>query len=307
MFDIVSVGHFCIDSIFLPSKNTPYAVLGGSPTYVSFAARRLDVRVAVISKIGGDFPAAYLWWLRQEDVDLSGVAKVDSAHTTRFEIKYNSDLSDRTLKLKTRAPPITVDDLPNSLRAKAIHIAPIAGEITSEVVEKLRSYAEVLSLDPQGLVRTFDQNGNVTHGPLKDKCILGLISIYKSSLDEIEIITNQPDLNSAIKAIHDYGVNTVIVTLGMKGTMLSVEGDICNIPAYKTKVIDPTGAGDAFIGGFLAEYINGENHLRCACVGSATASLVVEAPGPTFFGDKAEIYRRARLLYEKEIKERRIL
>jgi len=307
VFDIVSVGHFCIDSIFLPGKNAPFVVLGGSPTYVSFAARRLDARVAAISKIGGDFPAAYLWWLRQEGVDLSGVTRVENAQTTRFELKYNDDLSDRTLRLKSRAPPMTVDDLPNSLKAKAIHVAPIAGEITSEVAEKLRSCTEVLSLDPQGLVRNFDQNGNVGSGLLKDKRILELISIYKSSLNEIETITNRPDLDSAIKAIHDYGVKTVIVTLGMKGTMLSVEGDICNIPAYKTRVVDPTGAGDVFIGGFLAEYINGENHLRCGCVGSATASLVVEAPGPTFFGDKAEIYRRARLLYEKEIKERCIL
>lgn len=303
MFDIVSVGHFSIDSIFLPDRLKPFVVLGGSAAYTSFAAGRLDARVAVVSKVGSDFPAAYMWWLRQEGADLSGVIKVENARTTRFELKYDSDLSSRTLRLMDKAPPITVDDLPSSLRAKVIHIAPIAGEITYEVVERLKDCTDVLTLDPQGLVRVFDENGNVTLGQLTDKRMLELISIYKSSQSEIEAVTNQSDLNSAIKAIHDYGVETVIVTLGMKGSVLSVEGNIYNIPACKPeKVVDPTGAGDAFIGGFLAEYANGENHLRCVCVGSAVASYVVEAPGPTFFGEKEQIYQRARLLYEKEIK-----
>jgi sugar/nucleoside kinase (ribokinase family) len=57
------------------------------------------------------------------------------------------------------------------------------------------------------------------------------------------------------------------------------------------------------MGGFLVEYINDANHLRCACVGSAVASIVVETPGPTFSSSKAEIYERAQTLYEKEIKE----
>ncbi len=304
MFDIVSVGHFSIDSIFLPNRRNPFIVLGGSPTYVSFAARRLDARVSVVSKVGDDFPNAYLWWLKQEGIDITATVKVENALTTRFELKYSDDLSKRTLRLTSRAPAITIEDLPKSLKAKAIHIAPIVGEITHDTVEKLKSCADCLSFDPQGLVRNFNENGNVTLGLLGNERILELVNIYKSSLAEIEAVTNQSDLNSAIKTIHDYGIKIVIVTLGMKGAILSVDGDIHNIPAYKPeKLIDPTGAGDAFIGGFLAEYVNDANYLRCACVGSAVASIVVESLGPTFSGDKAEIYQRARTLYEKEIKE----
>jgi len=303
VFDIVSVGHFSIDSIFLPNRNTPFVVLGGSVAYVSFAARRLDARVSVVSKVGSDFPAAYLWWLRQESVDLSGVSKAENAQTTRFELKYSNDLSDRALRLKNRAPPITVADLPNSLKAKAIHIGPIAGEITYEIAEKLRSCTDVLSLDPQGLVRNFDENGSVTLGSLIDKRILGLVDIYKSSLKEIQAVTGLSDIDLAIKAVHAHGVKIVIVTLEANGAAVSVEDTIHKVPAYKPeKIIDPTGAGDAFIGSFLAEYVNGEDCSWCSYVGSAAASLVVEGIGPTFFGDKEEIYRRARLLYEKEIK-----
>jgi sugar/nucleoside kinase (ribokinase family) len=304
VFDIVSIGHFAIDSIFLPDRSTPFIVLGGSVAYVSFAARRLDATVSVVSKVGGDFPKAYLWWLEQEGVNLSGIVKVETAQTTRFELKYSDKLSNRELRLKSKAPPIAVDDFPKSLKAKTIHIAPIAGEVTYEVAKKLRSCAQWLSLDPQGLVRKFDEKGNVIRGSLTDKHVLELIDIYKSSLNEIKAVTGMSNLKSAIKVVHDYGVEAVIVTLGMKGAVLSVEETVYKIPAYKSKkVVDLTGAGDVFIGGFLAEYIRGENLLWCACVGSAAASLVVEAAGPTFFGEKAEIYRRARVLYEKEIKQ----
>jgi len=302
LFDIVSVGHFAIDSIFLPDRDTPFIVLGGSVAYASFAARRLDATVSVVSKVGGDFPKAYLWWLEQ-GVNLSGIVKVENAQTTRFELKYSNNLRNRKLRLKSKAPPITVDDLPKSLKAKTIHVAPIAGEVTYEVAKKLRSCAQWLSLDPQGLVRNFDEKGNVIHGSLTDKRVLELVDIYKSSSDEIKSVTGMSTQKSAIKAVHDYGVEIIIVTFGMKGAMLSVEETVYKIPAYKSKkVVDPTGAGDVFIGGFLAEYIRGENLLWCACVGSAAASLVVEAAGPTFFGDKAEIYRRAQVLYEKETK-----
>ena len=304
MFDIVSVGHFSIDSIFLPDRRTPFVVLGGSTAYVSLAARRLESRVAAISKVGSDFPEAYRWWLDQEGVNLSGLKKVETASTTRFELKYSTDLAERTLHLKSKAPPIDADDLPNPLKAFAIHVAPIAGEVTYEIVEKLKNHADVLSLDPQGLVRRFDESGNISLGSLADSRILDVINVYKSSQSEIQAVTGQTDLVSAVESIHNHGVKIVLVTLGSKGALLSVEGTRYDVPAcVPAKLVDPTGAGDAFISGFLSEYVNGENILRCACVGAATASFVVEGIGPTFFGDKTQVYQRARELYEKGIKQ----
>ncbi|MGQ9506373.1 MAG: carbohydrate kinase family protein [Candidatus Bathycorpusculaceae bacterium] len=304
MFDVTVVGHFAIDSIFLPDKQIPYVVLGGSAAYISLTVRRLNARASVFSKVGGDFPEAYLWWLREEGIDLTGVVRVKDALTTRFELKYADNFLNRTLRLKSRAPSITLEDLPKSLKSKAVHIAPIAGEINYEATEKLRSSAEVLSIDPQGLVRNFDMEGYVTYSPLMDKRILELANIYKSSLEEIKAVTGLSDLNSTVKALHDYGVETVIVTLGAQGALLSIEGTKYAVPAYPCeKIVDPTGAGDVFIGGFLAEYVRGEDSLWCAYVGSAAASFAVEAVGPTFMENETEIHQRARLLYEKEIKE----
>ena len=65
---------------------------------------------------------------------------------------------------------------------------------------------------------------------------------------------------------------------------------------------DPTGAGDAFIGAFLAEYVSGKDPEWCSCVGSAASSFVVEGIGPAEFGEKEETYLRARQIYGKELK-----
>ena len=302
--DVAIIGHLSIDTILLPSRTTPFVVLGGSAAYTSFAAKRLRATASIISKVGGNFPEAYLWWLRQEGIDVSGVTKLEDASTTSFELSYSADLSERVLKLKSKGSPICLADVPVDLQAKAIHIAPIANEVSFEVVEHLKHCAEVLSLDPQGLLRSFDEAGNVTENASLDTRIFSLINIYKSSQNEIYTLTGEPELKAAIKAIHDVGVETVIVTMGTKGSVLSVEGAQFNIAACPSQVVvDPTGAGDVFMGGFLNEYLRQKDSVWCACVGSAAASLVVEGIGPTYFGTKEEIYRRAKTLYEKELKQ----
>jgi sugar/nucleoside kinase (ribokinase family) len=194
--------------------------------------------------------------------------------------------------------------VPADLQAKAIHIAPIVNEVSFEVVEHLKKCADVLSIDPQGLLRSFDEAGNMTENASVDAQIFSLINIYKSSQNEIYRLTGESELKPAIKAIHDVGVETVIVTMGTKGSLLSVEGAQYNIAACPSQVlVDPTGAGDVFIGGFLTEYLRQKESTWCACVGSAAASVVVEGLGPTYFGTKEEIYRRAKILYEKELKQ----
>lgn len=304
MFDIVTVGHLCVDSIFLPDRHAPAIVLGGSAAYVSLAARRLEARVGVISKVGGDFPEAYRWWFEQEHIDMVGVTKLDAAQTTRFELKYNEDFSDRVLFLRSRAPSITVDDIPASLKASAVHLAPIDGEVGCEVAESVRKNAEIVSLDPQGLLRDFAPDGSVKSCSLAEKRILGLVDIYKSSHDEIRAVTDLEDLDEAVRGVHDCGVKIVIVTLGSAGVLISSEDGLRRVPACTpTKLVDPTGAGDAFMGGFLGEYVSGSSILRCACVGSASASFVVEGVGPTGLAEKSQVYERARALYEKEIKQ----
>jgi len=81
------------------------------------------------------------------------------------------------------------------------------------------------------------------------------------------------------------------VTKGARGATISFEGELHNIPPCRPRRIrDPTGAGDAFIGAFLAEYVRGKDPEWCTCVGCAASSFVVEEIGPVLFGGKEETY-----------------
>lgn len=299
LFDIVTVGNFSIDSIFLPSRPKAFVVLGGSVAYVSLVAKRLASKVSIVSRVGLDFPAAYKWWLQQEGIDTSGIVDDQSTFTTRFDLRYGNDLSTRSLCSKTRMSPIRPEDLPNSLKSRVIHLAPIAGEITLEIAQKLKTCTEILSLDAQGMTRSFDENGNVAVKSPPDKSLLSLIDIFKSTPKEIQALTGLSNVTSAIRDIHSQGASIVIVTLGSEGAVVSVDGAIQMVPAYiPEKLVDPTGAGDSFMGAFLGEYVQGRDCAWCSYAGSAAASLIIEGIGPTSLGDKDEIYRRARFLYE---------
>lgn len=297
MFDLVTVGNFAIDLITSPKIPTPKLSLGGAPTYVSLAARKLDAQVSVISKVGEDFPDEYFALLNANTIDLSGLKKVKGSSTTKFVLRYEN--WKRKLQLKSQAPQILLHDIPSFLKARAVHIAPIANEISREVIDELRKGTKILSLDPQGFVRRFDRRGNMRLSRWSDSLVLRQVDVYKSSSNEIKAVTGLANLHSAMKKIHEYGVKIVMVTRGVKGSTLLFEDRLYNLRAYMPKAVkDPTGAGDTFIGAFLAEYIRGKEPVWCACVGSAASSFVVEGFGPAIFGEKKETYERARDIHE---------
>jgi len=302
VFDLVTVGHFAIDYIHSPRVVSPKPTLGGPPTYVSLAAAKLGVKVSVISKVGEDFSKDSIKCLKNNKIDLSWLKRVKGASTTQFTIKYQKGWK-RKLQLQARAPLISANDLPNSLQARAVHVAPIANELSEEVVTKLRKATSILSLDPQGFVRRFDRRGNVSRKRWKVQSVLEQVDVYKSSLNEIEAVTGTNNLQLATRRIGDYGVKIVIVTRGMHGSTVFFDNKLYNIPAYASSkiVLDPTGAGDAFSGAFLAEYVREKHPLWCACVGSASASFVVEGEGPERFGERHEVYERAHGIYEKVV------
>ncbi|MCL2134624.1 MAG: PfkB family carbohydrate kinase [Candidatus Bathyarchaeota archaeon] len=297
------VGSFSLDSIVVPGGDRFFHNLGGATVYTSFAVRTLEESVSVVSRVGRDFPETFFCRLREKGIDVSMVKRYPQELTTSFELCYNNDFSERVLKLVRKGCPIGFDDIPSDLRVKVVHVAPIADEISYDTMVYLKGCCDFLSFDPQGFLRRFDENGNVSLKLQVDNRVLGLVDVCKVSLDELFVLTGLSELNKAVQVVHDVGVKIVIVTMGAKGSLLFVDGACYSVPACQPSVVvDPTGAGDVFIGAFLAEYLKGEELLWCASVGSAAASMVVEGLGSTFFGEKQEILRRAAILYEKEFR-----
>jgi len=297
-FDLVTVGHFSIDLIKKKKNHQPQPTLGGPPTFVSLAAKKMGVNVSVISNVGDDFPNEYREWLINEGIDLSMLRRFKDASTTRYVLIYG-DKDERQLILKAKAPPIELEEIPEALSSEAIHISPIAGEVSYKVVKRLRRHSSLLSLDPQGFLRRFDEKGRVHLGKIENPKIFSKIDVLKASEREIEVATGESELTRAIRQMHERGVSTVIVTRGGEGALLSLNGKVYRIPAVKSKVVvDTTGAGDVFIGAFLAEFMKGKDPVWSSCVGSASASYVIEEKGPKGFRSPSEVYREAAQIYE---------
>src|SRR5512135_2206195 len=114
--DIAVIGHFSLDQIRLPSAPKPHIVLGGAVTFVSLITRRLGGSAAIISKVGGDFPKAYLQRLIDKGIDVSAVTREPEEQTTSYELTYNADFSSRMLRLRQTGSPINLDDLPKIIQ-----------------------------------------------------------------------------------------------------------------------------------------------------------------------------------------------
>jgi sugar/nucleoside kinase (ribokinase family) len=298
LFDIVTVGHFVIDQIVVEERKSPSITLGGPPTFVSLTSTALGAKTGVVSKVGRDFHT-HAAWLRKNKVDLSYVQTLQNTLTTRFTLKYSGD--ERTLNLENLAPPILPKDIATSLHTKVIHVSPVLDEVPFETIHELRKRTSTLSLDPQGLLRFVDERGKVKPKRLDNMEVLKNIDILKSSINEAKIIGGTDSLHKSIEEIQRYGPKTVLVTMGKEGTLASfgMSKKLHTVPAYEPRIIkDVTGAGDAFIGAFLAEHVKNKENLWCCCVGSAAASFLIERIGPTL-PEKAEIYERATKIYEK--------
>jgi sugar/nucleoside kinase (ribokinase family) len=126
------------------------------------------------------------------------------------------------------------------------------------------------------------------------------VSVLKASESELKAALGADDVWKAAEAALRCGPSIVIVTRGVKGAYLLLGKNRYEIPACRPRVIvDPTGAGDAFIGAFMAEYARQKDPLWCAAVGSAASSFLVEGPGVSYFGSKKGIVERAQQAYQK--------
>jgi len=286
---LVVVGHLVIDHIHVegfPYRPTP----GGPATYTSLAARSLGAEVRLVSLVGADFPDEYTVWLSSKGIDVSGLRRLPGERTTSFAISYRGN--ERTMWLRAKCPPICAGGIPDSLKADGVHLGPIAHDISPEAFMKVRRSQSLVSLDPQGYLRSFAPDGSVSESPPPDRIFH--VDILKASERELALVTGVSEPIAACRSIVQRGPSIAIATRGAGGAIVVDRSEAFRVPACRPrKVVDPTGAGDAFIGAFLAEHLAGRDLAWSAAVGSASASFVLEGYGPSSFGRQDEVYARA--------------
>lgn len=268
MGDLTVIGHLTID---LLKGNCGSSKLPGGPAYyTSIAGKSMNLTVTTITKVGLDYPSSFLDKLKSYGVEV----KLTTAQrpTTTFEIEYDGD---RRMRLLKKCVDYTLEDL-NQQFGRGLHLGPVAGEIPSKVASQAMRKAEFTSIDVQGFIRSFDEEGKITLRPSVDN-ILTKAELIKCSLEEARAITGETDPEASLRKLSTLGPEIVILTLGPQGALMAIDGKGYRGPAYPwVEVRDVTGAGDVFIGAFLAGVLKQSDELWSFSLALAAASMAVE-------------------------------
>ncbi len=270
---VLVVGSIAYDTVETPYGNADDS-LGGSALYFS-AAASLFCPVNVVGVVGSDFDASKISFLKKRGVNLDGLY-VESGSTFRWGGRYHKDLNKRdTLFTYLNVFESFQPKIPVQYRdADYVFLANIDPTLQLQVLEQIKK-PKLVVLDTMN----FWISGKRT---MLDE-VVKRCDILILNDEEARELSDEQNLITAIKKVSSIGKpKTLIVKKGEHGAVLYHKGAFFFVPAYPLdKVIDPTGAGDSFAGGFLG-YIAKTGNMRLGTLkkalvyGSAVASFNVE-------------------------------
>ncbi len=292
---VLVVGTVAYDTV-----KTPFAeaerVLGGSATYFAHAAS-LFSDVHLVSIVGDDFDLDELVHLRSQGVDLDGLEVRQGQETFHWSGEYHYDMNARTtlatdLNVLTEFDPVVPEA---GRQAPLVFLANIDPELQLKVLDQVEA-PRVVAADTMN----FWIEGKLD--ALKE--VLDRIDILIINDEEARELAEQPSIVDAMREIQAMGPEAIVVKRGEHGSLLANGSHWFGAPAFiLADLHDPTGAGDAFAGGFMgtlaAQPEITDQVLRKASVyGTACASLVIEDFGPRGLQkvDRATIEDRAKQL-----------
>lgn len=269
---LLTVGSVALDTVKTPFGEVE-EVLGGAAVYFSVAAS-LFTEVRLVSVVGSDFPKEHIKLLSQRSIDLAGL-KIQEGKTFRWKGEYDYNLNEaKTLDTKLNVLESFKPDIPENYRdSELVFLANIDPELQLQVLEQVRS-PRVIACDTMNFwIET------------KREAIFELfkyVDIIILNEAETRQLTNESNLVKAANFLRSYGPKHIIIKKGEHGVLMFSESSCFSAPAYPLEYIfDPTGAGDAFAGGFMGylSICNGleEVNLRRAIIyGGVLASFCVE-------------------------------
>ena len=274
--DFLAIGHVARDEF----EGEPTWRLGGTALYAAATAARLGVATALVTRVGPNERRA----LADRCVQL-GIAlrALPSSATTTFGFRYVEGR--RLLRLKARARGIAPADVPAEWRAaRAVVLGSVAHELDRSLFGTTSSAATVLVA--QGYLREWSAEGAIRPREWEDADeIVPLVSA---------VVLSEDDVVGDLRAPRRWARNgRVYVTLAERGVLVLDRGAETTIAGYPVaRVVDPTGAGDAFAAGLAIALADGRPADDCARYANAVASFAVEGVGMDGLADAPRISAR---------------
>ncbi|HXI50699.1 MAG TPA: PfkB family carbohydrate kinase [Candidatus Saccharimonadales bacterium] len=272
---VLIVGSTALDSIKTPQAENP-RLLGGSASHAAVAAS-FFAPVKLIGVVGEDFPARYVQLYKKHRIDLTGL-QMEKGNTFHWSGEYEVNMNNRrTLLTELGVFEKFTPHLPEPHKQSPfVLLANIAPALQHHVLDQMTRPKFVVA-------DTMDLWLNIALGDLLR--LLPRIDGFVLNDSEAHQLTKQDNVFAAMKAIHRLGPKYVIIKKGSHGSILSSPKGFFICPAYPLrKVVDPTGAGDSFVGGLMGYLSTARgaidaNMRRAMIHGSVVASFCCEGFG----------------------------
>lgn len=276
---IISLGSMAFDAIETPFGKID-KIVGGSGTYVAYAASHLTKPIQQISIVGNDFPEEEMTELKNRGVELTGVEIVPDQKSFFWSGKYHLDMNTRdTLITDLNVLANFNPKVPEEYQgAEFLMLGNLMPSLQLSVIEQLKTRPKLIVLDTMNFWM---------ETALQDlKKVLLKVDVLLINDSEARQLSGEYSLVKCAKKILTMGPKFLIIKKGEHGALLFHQDHVFFAPALPLEdVFDPTGAGDAFAGGFIGHLshtnnVSFENMKTAIIVGSAMASFCVEKFGP---------------------------
>lgn len=277
---LITVGTMAFDAIETPFGKTNQ-IVGGSATYVAYAASHFVKPVQQISIVGFDFPKEEMDEMKKRGIQMEGVEIVADKKSFFWSGRYHEDMNTRDTLITDLNVLADFDPkVPDSYQgAEFLMLGNLQPKIQLNVIQEMKKRPKLIVMDTM--------NFWMESAMSELKIVLKYVDMLMVNDAEARQLTGQFSLVKAAKSIMEMGPKFLIIKKGEHGALLFHGDEVFFAPALPLEeVFDPTGAGDTFAGGFMGHMaktgdISFENMKRGIIVGSAMASFCVEKFGPT--------------------------
>ena len=291
--DVLCVGIFVVDVIGRPIDSFPEKGklmlfdelemhTGGCANNTATALARLGISAGGMGKIGQDgFGDFILRTLTENGVNTEGIVRDSMANTSFTFVSVASDGERTFCHYMGANAALSESDLDLELikRCKILHVAGsfvmpnFDGQPTANLLRTAKEMGVTTSLDT-----VWDASGNWLK--TLEPC-LAYVDIFLPSIAEAEQLTGRQSPPEIAEFLLNYGIQTVGLKMSEAGSYVRTKDQELYVPAYKVTPVDATGAGDAYVAGFLAGQVMGWDVHRSAELASATGAACVTAMGTT--------------------------
>ena len=275
-FDIVYIGNLSLDNI--KAGGSSFSVPGGATLYGALASTLFGARVSLIGFIGKDYPVDVLRKISRYGID-TRLLSLSNEHTTRFDLRYDTDM--KLTSMTVRSPLFNYFftlEIPK-LNTQLVNISTNPLSVQKSLLEKFKATKGV-----QVPILAMQTHGSYLKGEDPQILMNTLEKVdlfFASETDLKELFDGLADLSEITHTLSARVRKCTCITRGEKGVLIALRRSpvVCmNLP--RVSVVDPTGAGDAFVGAFLASYLKNEDPIVASISGHIAACVAVTAIGP---------------------------